>query len=113
MKLLSMNIRGFGGLFKQKALGSLFSYLNPDMILLQETMCTFSQSLLLFSKLKPGWEFCALDATRLFGDLLAGWNPILIHCKAFSSIAGIVLRAIIRGIFKVFNIVNCYGPYAQ
>ena len=113
MKNLSMNIRGFGGLSKQKYLCLLFSYLNPDMIPLQETMCNFTQALLLFSKLKPGWEFCALDAAGLSGGLLAGWNPRLVHCKAFSSIVGIVLRDSIRGITKIFTIINCYGPYAQ
>ena len=78
MKILSMNIRGFGGLTKQKSLGILFTDLNLDMILIQETMCCYSQSLLLFSKLKPGWEFCAFDALGLSGGLLAGRNPFLV-----------------------------------
>ena len=73
-----MNIRGFGGISKQKALGSLFSDLNPDMILLQETMCNFTQSLLLFSKFYPGWEFYALDASGVSSGLLDGWNPLLV-----------------------------------
>ena len=72
MKILSMNIRGFGGLTKQKALGRFFTDLNPDMILIQETMCSYSQSLLLYSKLKPGWELCASDASSLSRGLLAG-----------------------------------------
>ena len=72
MKILSMNIQGFGGISKQKALVSLFSDLNMDMIVLQETMCNYSQSLFFFSKLNPGWEFCALDVARLSGGLLAG-----------------------------------------
>ena len=78
MKILSMNIRGFGGISKQKSLGSLFYDLNSDMILLQVNMCNYSQSLLLFSKLKLGWEFFALDVAGLSGGLLAGWNPLLV-----------------------------------
>ena len=104
-----MNIQGFGGISKQKALGSLFFDLNPDMILLQETMCNFTQSLLMFSKFKPGWEFCALDAYGLFGGLLAGWNPLLVRCKDFSSIVGIVLKASIKGISKIFSIITTMG----
>ena len=113
MKILSMDIQGFGGLSKQKALCSLFYDLNPDMILLQETMCNFSQALLLFSKLKPRWEFYALDASGLSGGLLAGWNPLLVHYKAFSSLASIILKASIKGISEVFSIINYYGPYAH
>ena len=77
MKILFMNIRGFRGLAKQKSLGCLLFDLRPDMILLQETMCCHAQALYLFSKLKPGWEFCAFDASGLSGGLLAGWDPHL------------------------------------
>ena len=112
MKFLSMNIQGFRGISQQKSLGSLFSDLNPDMILLQETICNYSQSLLLFSKLKLGWEFYALDVAGLSGGLLAGWNPLLVRYKAYYSIAGIVLRASIKGISEILSIINCYKPYA-
>ena len=97
MKILSMNIRGFGGLAKQKSLGFLLSNLRPDLILFQETMCSHAHALYWFSKLKPGWEFCASDACGLSGGLLAGWDPHLVRCKAFSSLAGIVLKASFKG----------------
>ena len=113
MKNISMNIRGFGGITKQKSLGRLFSVLNHDMILIQETMCCFFRSLHLFSKLKPGWEFCASDASGLSGGLLAGWNPHLVQCKAFTSLASIILKATFKGLFETFTIINCYGPYTQ
>ena len=60
-------------------------------------MCIFSQSLILFSKFKPGREYCALDVVGLSGGLLAGWNPLLVCVKAFSSLVGIILRANIKG----------------
>ena len=110
MKILSMNIRGFGGLAKQKSLGRLFSDLRPDMILLQKTMCCYSQSLYLFSILKHGWEFCASNASSLFGGLLTGWDPHLVHCKAFSSMVGIILKANFKGLAETLTIINCYGP---
>ena len=113
MKIFSMNIRGFGGLTKQKSLGILFSNLSPDMILIQKTMCYYSQSLLLFSKLKPGWEFCASDASGLFGGLLVGWNPLMVRCKAFTSLAGIILKATFKGLSETFIVINFYGPYTQ
>ena len=56
-----MNIRGFGGLTKQKSLKSLFSSLNPNMVLIHETMCDHYISLHLFSKIKPSLDFVLLN----------------------------------------------------
>ena len=66
-----MNIRGFGGPTKQKALKELFTSLNPDIILLQETMCDHITALCLFAYMKLGWEFCAINALGLSGDILS------------------------------------------
>ena len=56
---------------KQKALKELFTALNPDIILLQETMCDHIAALCLFAFMKPGWEFCAIDAHGLSGGILS------------------------------------------
>ena len=71
MKIVSMDIRGFGGPTKQKALKDLFTSLNPDIILLQETMCDHFTALRLFAFMKPGWELCAIDALGLSGGILS------------------------------------------
>ena len=113
MKIVSMNIRGFGGLTKQKALKELFSSLNPDIILLQETMCDHFSALHLFAKINPRWEYCAIDALSLSGGILLAWNPYLIQCKSYHSFAGILLSASFKGLDSIFSIVNCYGPYAN
>ena len=57
MKLISLNIHGYQGLTKIKALGSLLSEIKPGMVFLQEIMCDHSQALLSFSKVKLSWEF--------------------------------------------------------
>ena len=93
MKIVSMNIHGFGGPTKQKALKELFSTLNPDIILLQETMCDHFTTLRLFSFMKPGWELCAIDALGLSGGILSAWNPRLVRCKAYHSFVGLLLSA--------------------
>ena len=113
MKIVSMNIHGFGGPTKQKSLKDLFTSLNPDIILLQETMCDHFISLCLFAFMKPSWEFCAIDALGLFGGILSAWNPRLVRCKAYHSFVGILLSASFKGLDSVFSIVNCYGPYAN
>ena len=108
-----MNIRGFGGITKQKSLMSLFSSLNPDIILIQETMCDYYSPLHLFSKMRPSWEFCALDSLGILGGLLTSWNPHLTHCKVFHSYDGILVKAIFKGLDFVFSILNYYGPYSN
>ena len=83
-----MNVRGFGGVTKQKTLQALFSTLSPNMILLQEIIYGVYQSLLAFSKILPGWDFCALDSVGLLGCLLTGWNPHIVRCKDFETVGG-------------------------
>ena len=108
-----MNIRGFGGIPKQKSLTSLFYSLKPDMILIQETRCDHFTSLRHFSKLKPIWKFCALDSHGLSGGLLSSWNPHITQCKAFHSFASILLKDRFKGDDYFFSILNYYGPYTN
>ena len=111
MRILSLNVCGLGILAKQKSLHHLLSSLSPDVVLLQETMTSPYLALYAFSKLCPGWEFCALSSHGLSGGILSGWNPKIIKCKAFHTIAGILLKASIRGSSLNLSILNCYGPY--
>ena len=112
MKIVSFNIHGFGGLAKQKSLHSLFLSLSPYMILIQETMCRHFPTLHAFSKLLSRWEFCATNASGLFGGLLTGWNPHTVRCKAFEMVGGILVQAKFRGSLETFSILNYYGPYS-
>ena len=48
-----------------KLLKELFTSLNPDIILLEETMCDHLTALRFSSLMKPGYEFCAIDALGL------------------------------------------------
>ena len=111
MRILSLNVRGLGGLAKQKSLRHLFVSLSPDVVLFQETMTSSYPALFAFFKLCPGWEFCALNSKGLSGGILSGWNPKLLKCKAFHTVAGILLKSLIRGSSFELSILNCYGPY--
>ena len=83
MRILSLNIHGLGGSAKQKSLRLLLTSLSPDLVLLQETMTSPYPALFAFSKICPGWEFCALSSNGLSGGLLTGWNPKLLNAKLF------------------------------
>ena len=111
MKILSFNIRGLGGLAKHKSIWNLLATLAPDLIFLQETMTCSQPAILSFSKLRPGWEYCAVSSTGLSGGLLAAWNPCCFRVKAFKTVAGILLKDRLRGSSHVISLLNCYGPY--
>ena len=93
MRLVSFNIRGFGGRPKTLALRKLLDELIPDMVFFQETMCSREQALFSFTQLRPGWEFCACDTIRLSGGLLSTWNPLIVRCKAYITFEGILVKA--------------------
>ena len=106
MKILSLNVRGMGGSTKQKILHHLLTSVSPELILLQGTMSSTYPALLAFSKLHPGWEFCAISSKGL-----SGWNPLKVQSKAYKTMAGILIKASFRGSHFSLSILNCYGPY--
>ena len=111
MKILTLNVQGLGGSAKQKSLYHLLSSISPEIILFQQTMNNTYPAPLAFSKLRPGWEFCAISSAGLSGGILSGWNPKLLKCKALHTAASILLKASIRGSSFELSILNCYGPY--
>ena len=111
MKIISLNVRGLGGLAKQKSLLNLFASLSLDLILLQETMNSTYPALLAFSKLRLGWEFCAISSSGLSGGILSAWNPLRVECKAFCTFAGILLTGKLIGFSEEINLLNIYGLY--
>ena len=113
MKIISLKIRSFGGLAKQKTLHTLFLSLAPNMILFPETMCSHFPVILAFSKILSGWDLCATDALGLSGGLLTGWNPHTICCKDFETVGGILVHAKFRGSPATLSILNSYGPYSS
>ena len=81
------------------------------MILLQETMCSSYLALLALSKLLANWEFCAISASGLSGGLLSTWNSHQVRCRAYETIAGILVKETFRGMHVPLEILSCYGPY--
>ena len=81
------------------------------MILLQETMCSSYLAIHAFSKLLPNWELCATSAFGLSGGLLTAWNPRKVRCRAYETLADILVKAKLCGMAAILDIINCYGPY--
>ena len=111
MHFLSFNIRGLVGPTKQRALKILLDEVHPDLIFLQETMCSRYQTLQNFAKIYLKWEYYATDSLGIFGGLLTGWKLVLVHCKEFNTVAGILVSVRFRGSTYFWNCLNCYAPY--
>ena len=74
-------------------------------------MCYHTQALLSFSKIRNGWELCATDSLGISVGLLSTWDPTVVHCKAFVSPYGILVRAVLRNQPLELSYLNSYGPY--
>jgi exonuclease III len=61
MILLYFNVRGVGGPQKKLALKRLLLSLEPDIIMLQETMCTGEKSMKVVSSWLRNWSFSSVD----------------------------------------------------
>ena len=55
--------------------------------------------------------FVLISSIGILGGILSGWNPKLLKCKAYHTVAGILLKAMIRGSTFSLSILNCYSPY--
>ena len=80
------------------------------MILLQETMCSTYPALHAFSKLFPNWDFRATSASGLSSGLLTAWDLHKVRCRAYETVAGILVKVVFRGMHNPLDILNCYGP---
>ena len=65
MNFISFNARGVGGGQKKLSLKRLLLILNPDIILLQETMCKGEEAIKNVSPWLKNWAFGAVDAKDL------------------------------------------------
>lgn len=82
MNLSSLNIRGLCSGPKRAALKHLLSYVNPQVVLLQETMLSSVSTVNFFLKLKPGWLATDVDTIGLSGGTLLTWNPCMANLRA-------------------------------
>lgn len=93
------------------ALKRIFKLVNPDLVLIQESMCLSQKVVEFFIRLFPGGKVSATGATGLSWDLLVAWNPLVWNLKPFFTYASIILEGRIRGLDAHFHVLNYYGPY--
>lgn len=74
MILLSINVRGVGGIPKFSALKILVQLVSLDIIFLQETMVTGLKGRDFILCLFPTSVCCFIDFVELLGGLILAWN---------------------------------------
>jgi len=111
MIFLSYNARGIGGPQKKLSLKRLLLILNPDVLLLHETMCKGEVAIKVISPWLKDWAFSAVDTDGHSGGLFTGWSPTFKALSSSSSISSISLNLKHKDVDYTFFVINIYGPY--
>lgn len=77
MKILSFNTRAVGGAPKMLALKRSCVVGSPNVLLIQETMCSGTKAEEAFNPWLKHWVFFSIDANGLSGGLLTACSPKL------------------------------------
>jgi hypothetical protein len=75
MIVISLNVRRVRGAPKFLSLKRMFDPVKPYIIMIQETMVNGNKARVVFSKLLPLCDFCAMDSKGLSGGILFSSNP--------------------------------------
>jgi exonuclease III len=90
MILISLNIRGVGGLLKLASMRRLLDKIRPTVIFLQETLVEAEAARNFLFALRPDWMVCAASSIGNSGGLLAAWDPLHFDFTPLLSPGGIL-----------------------
>eukprot|EP00253_Pinus_taeda_P003262 PITA_03262 len=111
MKVLSFNCRGFSSPPKKLALRRLLTISQPDIILLQETLCPADTLIQSFKSWLPSWTFHAIDATGRSGRLAIGIHNKTIRIRNIWGGRGFIgLDTYVLSMEMDLRVINVYGP---
>ena len=112
MILLSYNCRDLASPQKKSSIKRMITLLDPQIILLQETMGSSDKVKEALESWLPGWVFEAMDTVGRSGGLAIGWVANQIRREnnwGFQSGMGIDVYS--RETDRVYSVINIYGPY--
>lgn len=81
MIFLSYNCRGLASPQKKSSIKRMIALIDPQIILLQETMGLSDKVKAALESWLPGWAFEAVDAVGRSGGLAIGWVANQIRCE--------------------------------
>ena len=113
MKLLSLNIRGFGGASKKFSLKSLIKRIDCDILFLKNTMVNGNKVRESLNNILKYWAIYTIDSKSLSSGLCTTWKPFKSCFNAYQSSTSIVMEEKIQGCSYDSKFINCYGPYSH
>jgi hypothetical protein len=97
MLVLSLNLRGTGGVLKLASVRSVLDRTRPNIVFLQETLVNADKARCFFQLLRPKWLVCAVNSAGTSGGLLASWDPSFFNLVPYLTYGGILLTGYCLG----------------
>jgi hypothetical protein len=110
MIVLSLNVRGIGGLLKKASFRKLLVDTKPNIILLQETLSPDHISRDFVHSLRSSWFSAAASSIGNSGGLLAAWDPVIFDLVPYITCGGILLMGRCLATDQEIAFLNVYGP---
>jgi hypothetical protein len=76
-------------------------------------MVSEEKAIFLFAKLLPNWLIYGVESIGLSCGILSSWNLRKDDFYAYASSAGILLEGIVKYLYQILKMLNCYGPYSK
>jgi len=110
MIVLSLNLRGIGGILKTGSFRNLLEHTNPDVIFLQETLSTEQKSRAFFHSFHSSWVSVAVSSLGNSGSLLVAWDPSFFDLAPFLTCGGLLLVGRCLATNQELAFLNVYSP---
>jgi exonuclease III len=110
MILLSLNIRGVGGLQKTTSFRRLLSLTHPDIIFLQETLVDSKKARHFLNIFFPTWYICTVSSLGTSGGLVVAWDPTKFDLSPHLCCGGICFLVLAASTTKGFTFLISMPP---
>jgi hypothetical protein len=110
MIVLSLNVRGTGGLLKKASFRTLLDKTKPNIILLQETLSPDHISRAFVHSFCSSWNSAAVSSVGNSGGLLVAWDPAFLTLLPYLTCGGILLMGRCLATNQEIAILNVYAP---
>jgi hypothetical protein len=113
MLLLSLNIRGTGGVLKLASFWGLLDKVRPNIVFLQKTLVHAEKYCAFFNLLRPRWHCCAVNSMGKSGGLLVSWDPNYFELIPYLTCGGMLLTGLNLESKRHISFLNIYGPCSE
>ena len=108
--VLSLNLRGIGGILKTASFRNLLENTLSDIIFLQETLSTEQKARVFLHSFHPSWVSVAVSSMGRSGGMLVAWDPSFFDLTPFLTCGGILLVGRCLSTNQELAFLNVYGP---